>query len=128
MLAALWHRRPIVAALAMMGCAATIAAEPGFHRLSGEGIRLALVDKTVTDDAHWADHFLPDGVLDSHELGEARRGAWVIEHRQLCLTRKARRPIKECFEVWMKGDQVEYRRDGVGVMAGTIRDLPNRPR
>ncbi len=112
-----------VAVSAMMWCVAATAAEPGFWRLSAADIRADVIGKTVTDDAHWADRFLPDGVLDSHELGESRRGVWVIEHGELCITRKAKRPVKECFEVWKKGDVVEYRRDGVSVTAGMIRDL-----
>ncbi len=110
-----------LAALSVTWCA-IVAAEPGFHRLSAAGIRAALVGKTVTDDAHWADRFLTDGVLESHELGESKRGAWVIERGELCITRKAKRPVKECFEIWTKGDQVEYRRDGVSVMSGKIRE------
>lgn len=110
-----------LAALSVTWCA-TAPAEPGFQRLSAAGIRAALIGKTVTDDAHWADHFLPDGAVDSHELGQSRRGAWVIERGELCITRKAKHPVKECFEIWIKNDDVEYRRDGVSVMSGKIRE------
>lgn len=119
------HRqgRWMLAALAAtVYCGYVLAGEPGFHRLSEMSIRTTLVGKTVTDDAHWADRFLPDGVLDSHELGEPRRGAWAIERGELCLTRKARHPVKECFEIWARGNEVEYRRDGVAVVTGFIRD------
>lgn len=111
-----------VAASAMMWCVAATTAEPGFRRLSAAGIRTAVVGKTVTDDAHWTDRFMPDGILDSHELGESRRGTWTIERGELCIIRKAKRPLKECFEIWTKSDQVDYRRDGVSVMSGVLRD------
>lgn len=117
-----WSKQLILAMSVVMWCGAALATEAGFQRLSATGIRATLIGKIVTDDSHWADRFLPDGVLDSHELGNVRRGAWTIEHGELCITRKARRPIKECFEIWTKGDQIEYRRDGVPVLEGMIRD------
>ena len=113
-------RQILLLAVMMMFSIANVIAEPGFQRLSAVGIHNRLAGKTVTDDAHWADHFQPAGILDSHELGEARRGSWVVERGELCLTRQVKRPGKECFEVWTKGDQVEYRRDGVAVMMGMI--------
>lgn len=115
----------ILVALATMSCCGSVlAGGPGLHRLWAKGIHATLVGKTVTDDAHWADRFLPDGVLDSHELGEPRRGTWVIERDELCITRKAKHPVKECFEIWARGIEVEYRRDGVVVVTGLIRDQP----
>lgn len=118
----LWSKRLLAALSTAVCCAGAVAGGSGFHRLSEKGIRAALVGKTVTDDAHWADRFLPDGVLDSHDLGEPRRGAWAIERGELCITRKARHPVKECFELWIKGDEVEYRRDGVATVTGFLRD------
>jgi hypothetical protein len=114
--------RILLAVSATIWCAIAASAETEFHRLLANDIRAILIGSTVTDDAHWADRFLPDGVLDSHELGERRRGVWVIENDELCITRKPRRPVKECFEVWLKGDEIEYRRDGVSVMSGFLRD------
>ncbi len=99
-----------------------MGAEPGYQRLSAASLRATLLGKAVTDDAHWTDRFRADGVLDSYELGESRPGIWGIEHGELCLERKAKRPVKECFEIWIKGDHVEYRRDGVTVLAGMIRN------
>lgn len=116
-----WSMRVCLAA-SLVTCCAALAAGPGFQRLSAAGIRAALIGKTVTDDAHWADRFRPDGILDSHELGESRLGAWGIEHGELCITRKAKRAVKECFEIWARDGAVEYRRDGVSVMTGMIRD------
>ncbi|MCX7167179.1 MAG: hypothetical protein NTV11_13020 [Rhodocyclales bacterium] len=115
------HTRIFLIALAMMWSAAVCATDSGFQRLSAANLRSTLIGKTVTDDAHWMDRFLLDGVLDSVELGESRRGAWVIEGGELCIKRKARRPVKECFEVWRKEDRIEYRRDGITVLAGVLR-------
>ena len=116
------YARIVLTALVVMSPTAAYAADSRFQRLSATSLRSTLIGKTVTDDAHWVDRFLLDGVLDSVELGESRRGTWGIEHGELCLTRKARRPVKECFEVWKKEDRIEYRRDGITVLAGVLRD------
>lgn len=112
-----------VVASTMLGVATyAIAADAKYRRLSAVGIRTTIIGKVVTDDAHWADRFMPDGTVDSHELGNSRPGSWAIERGELCITRKAKHPVKECFEIWVKSDEVEYRRDGVSVISGKIRD------
>jgi hypothetical protein len=45
-----------------------------------------------------------------------------VEHGELSIARKIKRPIKEGFEFWTKGEQVTYRRDGVSAMKGVIRN------
>jgi hypothetical protein len=36
--------------------------------------------------------------------------------------RKARKPVEECFEIWHSQDQIEYRRDGIALTTGVLRE------
>jgi hypothetical protein len=94
-----------------------------FTRLSAREIRAKIVGKVVTDDAHWSQHFRPDGTLQSIVLSQLKQGTWKINGNTLCLTLKMRKQetTTECYEVWLWKDQVEYRRDGVTVEAGFVR-------
>ncbi len=41
---------------------------------------------------------------------------------RLCVVRKARKPVTECFEIWVFKDEVEYRRDGIILTSGVLRN------
>ena len=98
------------------------AADP-FHRLSAREIRAQLIGKVVTDDAHWSQHFRPDGTL--HTIVLAQRRQHVEDQRPcvLCVTLKTRKQgtTTECYEVWRWKDHIEYRENGVSVMTGFVR-------
>ncbi len=95
-----------------------------FTRLSAREIRAKIVGKVVTDDAHWSQHFRPDGTLHSIVLSRLRQGTWKINGNTLCLTLKTgkQETTTDCYEVWMLKDQVEYRRDGVTMEEGFVRN------
>src|SRR5262252_11141624 len=80
-----------------------------FQRLSAREIRAQIIGKVVTDDAHWSQHFRPDGTLQSIVLSQLKQGTWKINGNALCLTLKKRKQdtTTECYEVWLRGDQVE---------------------
>ncbi len=94
-----------------------------FHRLSAREIRAKIVGKVITDEAHWSQHFRPDGTLHSIVLSQLKQGTWKINGNTLCLTLKTRKQATttECYEVWMWKDHVEYRDKGVTVMEGFVR-------
>lgn len=94
-----------------------------FTRLSAREISAKIVGKVVTDDAHWSQHFRPDGTLHSIVLSQLRQGTWKINGNALCLTLKTRQQetTTECYEVWMWKDHVEYREKVVTVMEGFVR-------
>jgi hypothetical protein len=98
------------------------AADP-FHRLSAREIRAQIIGKIVTDDAHWSQHFRPDGTLHAIVLAQRRQGTWKINGRALRLTLKTRKrdTTTECYEVWRWKDHIEYRENGVSVMTGFVR-------
>lgn len=84
-------------------------------------MREQVIGREVTDDAHWADRYLPTGGDEGHSLGKAYVGFWRIENDELCTTRQAKRPQDECFEIWVSGSRVEYRRGDVTFASGLLR-------
>jgi hypothetical protein len=96
-------------------------AADAFRRLSAAEIRSSIVGKVVTDDSHWSDRFESNGRLDAMELGQRKPGIWKLKGNEMCVTRKARRPVEECFEIWRANDQIEYRRDGVILTSANLR-------
>jgi hypothetical protein len=75
----------------------------------------------VTDESHWSDGFAPNGTLNGMELGQLKPGTWKLQGNEMCVTRKARKPVEECFEIWIAKEQIEYRRDGITLASGLLR-------
>ena len=123
-----WLVRIAIACVVFAVSSPSSALDPAYRQLSAKDIGKRLVGKAVTDDAHWSDHFHPDGVLQSYDLGRAGRGRWRVEGDELCLRRAARKPAEECFEIWVGGDAIQYRRDGVVVAEGFLRPIPQNER
>ena len=116
-----------LAVAAVFACAtAAGAAEPKYRQLSAAQIRASVVGNAITDDAHWSDYFHADGKLESYDLGKLRPGSWKLDGDQLCLTRAGRGGGTDCFEIWAARDAVQYRRDGVVVADGFLREIPKR--
>lgn len=112
----------VLLVLAPLIAASALAGEAEFKQLSAAAIRHRVIGKVVTDDAHWADHFLPNGAVRGHSLGRRYTGTWTIEDGQLCVKRGAKPSPGECFEVWMSGREIEYRRGSVPSASGVLRD------
>ncbi len=114
----------IAIGLAYAAAAPCVRAAERFRQLGAGEIRPVIIGKAVTDGAHWSDHFYPDGKMKSIELGETKHGSWNLEDKVLCMTRplKKGRTETECNEIWLSGKQVEYRRDGVRILEGELRD------
>lgn len=91
-----------------------------FRRLNGDKIPAILAGKVFTDEGHWSYRFLPDGVWKGMELGRSLNGRWRIDRNELCVTRDSKKADTECFEIWLKKDEMEYRRDGVAVTTGVL--------
>ncbi|HSW84354.1 MAG TPA: hypothetical protein VLH12_12805 [Usitatibacter sp.] len=114
--------RASAAALSLL-LAPAISHGDAFKRLSPKEVRARMVGKVITDEAHWSDRLMPDGTLESFDMGHAKAGSWKLDGDVLCLTRKERRgTTTDCFEVWLAKDQVELRRDGVTVVEGVLRE------
>ena len=108
-------------ALVLTGVGAQ-AADP-YHRLSAREIRAQIIGHVVTDEAHWSQHFRPDGTLHSIVVSQLRQGTWTIKGHTFCLTLTMRKQetTTECYEVWRWKDHIEYRDNGVTVMTGFLR-------
>jgi hypothetical protein len=120
------HRAAAAIALAVSVCCALHAesfalAADKFKRLSSTEIRARIVGKVVTDESHWSDRFEPDGTLRAIDLGVLEPGTWKLNGNEMCVVRKAKKPVTECFEIWASGDEVEYRRDGITLASGVLR-------
>lgn len=98
-----------------------VHAGPLMRQLSDAELRKHVIGHEITDGAHWADRYLSDGKAEGHSLGKAYAGTWRIEESELCLTKQARHPRTECFEVWLSGARVEYRRGVATLAAGSLR-------
>jgi hypothetical protein len=94
-----------------------------FQRLSAREIRAQIIGSVVTDEAHWSQHFHPDGTLQSIVVSQLRQGTWKITGHTLCLTLKTstQETTTECYEVWRWKDHIEYRDNGATVMTGFVR-------
>ena len=119
------HPRARITGLAL-GLVLTVTyaqAAEQFQRLSAREIRAQIIGKVVTDEAHWSQHFRPDGTLHSIVVSQLRQGTWKITGHTLCLTLKTRKQetTTECYEVWRWKDHIEYRDNGATVMTGFVR-------
>ena len=112
-----------VATLRLLAALPTASMAEDFKRLSAKEVRGGVVGKIITDEAHWSDRLLPDGNMQSFDMGKAKAGSWKLDGDELCLTRKERRQTTtDCFKVWLSKDQIELRRDGATVVEGVLRD------
>ena len=112
-------RRAVTMMVACLICAAAAAAP--FKRLSASDIERTLMQRIITDDAHWSDRFDPDGKLQAVALGKAKNGTWRVSGNELCTVRNPRKPEEECFEVWVNHDEIELRRDGIAIISAFLR-------
>jgi hypothetical protein len=99
----------------------SVHAAEKFKRLNAVEIRNRIVGNVVTDGSHWADRFEAGGKLDGMELGQRKPGTWKLQGNEMCVVRKARKPVEECFEIWQSSNEIEYRGDGVTLTSGVLR-------
>ena len=96
----------LLSALAAEG----VAAEK-FRRLSGKEIHARFAGMELSDDVHWRDVYERDGTLKSQSMGRQRAGKWSVRNDQMCLDLGVN--SGGCYEVWLAGYKVEFRRDGL---------------
>ena len=81
-----------------------------FRRIAGTQIQARFSGMDMTDDVHWRDSFGRDGTLISQSMGKRRSGKWRVENNQLCI--ELGQESSGCYEVWLAGMRVEFRREG----------------
>ena len=87
------------------------ARSDAFKRITGSQIQSRFAGMELSDDVHWRDSFGRDGTLTSQSMGKQRTGKWRVENNQLCID--LGRESSGCYEVWMAGANVEFRREGL---------------
>jgi hypothetical protein len=105
---------PVVSAIAAFaGLCAPLTADSAekFQKLSGSQIRAKFTGMEMTDNTHWADVFGSNGSLTSYSMGKKKDGKWRIEKDDLCLERG--QDESGCYQVWLSGKNVEFRREGL---------------
>lgn len=103
--------RSIVAATLVVTFAAQGLAAEKFRRLTGAQIQARFAGMELSDGVHWRDLYAPDGTLTSQSMGRPRSGKWHVDQDQLCLDLGA--DSGGCYEVWLAGSKVEFRREGL---------------
>jgi hypothetical protein len=89
---------------------ASADAEP-FRRLNGAQIQHRFSGMDMSDGVHWRDSYAGNGALQSQSMGKRRSGKWRVENNQLCVDLGAE--AGGCYEVWLAGSKVEFRREGL---------------
>src|SRR5215203_2245805 len=109
-----------VAGLVLASTGLTVAAEK-FRHLTGAQIRDRFVGMDLSDDVHWRDSYRRDGTLLNQAMGKERSGTWRIENNQLCID--LGKDSGGCYDVWLAGSNVEFRRDGLegSILEGRLR-------
>src|SRR5262245_50562049 len=115
-------RHLLTTALALLSyglLAASTAAEEKFQKLTGGQIRTKLAGMELTDNVHWRDLYQRNGAVMSTSMGRKRTGKWRVEKDQLCIDFE-KEPIPNCYDVWLSGNQVELRREGLLPLQATL--------
>ncbi|AMN45289.1 hypothetical protein [Rhodoplanes sp. Z2-YC6860] len=100
----------VAAAVFLVGLLFAPAAAETFRKLSGAQIRGRFVGMDMSDGVHWRDSYGRDGSLASLSMGKRRSGKWHVEKDQLCIDLGTE--SGGCYEVWIAGAKVEFRREG----------------
>ena len=82
-----------------------------FQKLGGSQIQAKFSGMEMTDNVHWADVFGQNGSLKSYSMGRKKDGKWWIEKDELCVDRG--KDDGGCYQVWLSGRNVEFRREGL---------------
>ena len=96
-----------------------VAAE-SFHKLTGSQIKARLTGMEITDEVHWGDIYGRNGTLTTTSMGHKATGKWMVRKDQLCLDR-GKEPGGGCYDVWLSGNKVELREQGIEIpLAGVL--------
>jgi hypothetical protein len=82
-----------------------------FQKLTGTQIRAKFTGMEMTDNVHFADVFGANGGLRTYSMGRKQDGKWRVEKDELCVDRG--KDDGGCYQVWISGKNVEFRRAGL---------------
>lgn len=74
----------------------------------------------MSDGVHWRDFYERGGTLSSVSMGRTKGGRWWIEKNDLCVDHG--KEDGGCYQVWIAGKKVEFRREGLdsSILDGTL--------
>jgi len=110
-----WRCRLALAASLTGALSAAVAVPTSaetFRRPTGAQIRARFAGMDMSDGVHWRDSFSRDGTLKSVSMGKQQSGTWRVEENQLCTD--LGKDSGGCYEAWIAGANVEFRREGLG--------------
>lgn len=93
--------------------AASASAADNFQKLSGAQISARFTGMDISDDVHWREFYGPNGALISQSMGRRKTGKWWVQKNELCIDRG--KDDGGCYQVWMAGKKVEFRREGLAI-------------
>ena len=108
----------IVQRLAYGLAVGSIVATPGvtadaYRKLKDAEIKARLAGMEISDEVHWTEQYMRDGILKAIHMGKTKTGQWYAQNGLLCLD-DGKRDV-ECKEVWMSGRKVQFRIPGTDV-------------
>ena len=105
--------------IAITGAAGVSAAEK-WQKLTGAQIQTRFAGMELSDDVHWRDIYERNGKISSQSMGRSRSGTWRVEKNELCV--EVGKDQGGCYEVWLAGKKVEFRRAGFdgSILEGTL--------
>jgi hypothetical protein len=112
----------ILVTLGLAASAVSGYAADKFQKLSGAQIRAKLTGMEMTDNVHFADVFGANGGLRTYSMGQKKDGKWRVDRDELCIDRG--KDDGGCYQIWIAGKNVEFRREGLGA---TFEGILQRP-
>jgi hypothetical protein len=93
-----------------------------FQKLNGPQIRAKFTGMEMTDNVHFADVFGANGSLKTYSMGHKKDGKWRVDKDELCVDRG--KDDGGCYQVWISGKNVEFRREGLQATSEGILQRP----
>jgi hypothetical protein len=100
-------------------------AQEKFHKLKGAQIRAKFSGMELTDQVHWYDFYDRNGTVASSSMGRERQGKWWVEKDQLCTDVDKESSVR-CYEVFVSGNNVQLRGEGLLQLDAVLRSPINR--
>jgi hypothetical protein len=100
-----------VGAMGALAVSNAVAAEK-FQKLSGTQIRAKLAGMEISDEVHWGDVYGRNGTVTTYSMGHKSTGKWSVRKDEFCIDR-GQEPGGGCYEVWLSGNRVELRQQGI---------------
>jgi hypothetical protein len=121
-----WTTAIVLALLGALTRTVDINAAEKFQKLTGAQIQAKFAGMEMSDDVHWRDRYERNGTIASQSMGRNRSGKWRVEKNELCVDLGTDRG--GCYEVWLAGNKVEFRREGLdgSILEGTLQNSSGR--